>query len=42
MWVLPAMMINALLLVLKFISSCLLSVGVSNLCSSVTKAKEIK
>ncbi|CAK8695053.1 transmembrane protein 179B-like [Clavelina lepadiformis] len=38
MWVLPAMMLNVLLLVLKFISSCILSVGVAQLCSSVTKS----
>nr|CAB3263061.1 uncharacterized protein LOC100187278 [Phallusia mammillata] len=35
MWVLPAMMFNALLLVLKFISSCVLSVGVSQFCATV-------
>uniref|UniRef100_H2YNH5 MARVEL domain-containing protein n=1 Tax=Ciona savignyi TaxID=51511 RepID=H2YNH5_CIOSA len=42
MWVLPAMMVNVLLFVLKFISSCILSVGFSELCNSVTKSKDIK
>uniref|UniRef100_H2XSC7 Uncharacterized protein n=1 Tax=Ciona intestinalis TaxID=7719 RepID=H2XSC7_CIOIN len=42
MWVLPAMMVNVLLFVLKFISSCILSVGFSQLCGSVTKSKDIK
>lgn len=38
MWVLPALLMNATLLILKFISSCFLTISSKRLCDSVKKS----